>query len=134
MTSCCSTQHQDRGKIPLNRAEPIRQESIARDLVPAAALLTLGLTGLLTASLSGAVREGQYLVIAAPWSSLGRTINLVRDADGGFVEAGRMPNIVIASSSHADFATRARQAGAWLVLPSPRLAGCSGDQSESFSR
>ncbi|HEY0269944.1 MAG TPA: hypothetical protein VGC10_03035 [Sphingomonas sp.] len=102
----------------------------ARDLAPAAALLVAGLIGLLMASLSGSGRSGQYLVIAAPWSSLGQTINLIRFADGGLVEAGRFQNIAIAGSSHADFAERARDAGAWLVVPSPKIAGCPGVPTE----
>ncbi|OYW85498.1 MAG: hypothetical protein B7Z20_08995 [Sphingobium sp. 32-64-5] len=93
-------------------------------MAPASALLLAGLIGLTTASLSASGRNGQYLVVAAPWSSLGQTINLLGSADGGLVEVGRFQNIAIAASSHADFAERARAAGAWFVLPSPRIAGC----------
>lgn len=101
------------------------------DLGPAAILLTGGLIGLLVASLSGGASKGRYLVIAAPWTNLAQTINLITDADGGLVETGRFQNIAIAASPSAGFAARARDSGAWLVLPSPTDAGCFGAQTET---
>lgn len=101
-----------------------------RDLAPAAALLVAGLTGLGVASLSGDEGSGQYLVITAPWSSRGETIALIGAAEGGLLELGGFPNIVVAASLDTDFARRAREAGAWLVLPSPGLAGCFGARTE----
>lgn len=94
-------------------------------------LLAFGLITLLAASLSGDGRGGQYLVMGAPWASHGRMIGVIRKADGGLAAIGGFGNIAIASSSRSDFARRARQAGAWAVLPSPRIAGCFGLQSEA---
>src|SRR5688572_12699677 len=96
--------------------------------MPAAMLFLTGLAGLIVASLSGSVRNGEYLVIAAPWSRLGQTINIIGTAQGGVIEAGRFQNIAIAASARSDFVDRARDAGAWLVLPSPRIAGCFSPQ------
>lgn len=111
-----------------------RDHSTVRDLAPAIALLTAGLIGLFMASLSGVERNGPYLVIAAPWFSLSKTINLIRSADGGFAEASRFQNIAIAYSSRADFADRASDAGAWFVLPSPTITGCFSTQTEISSQ
>ena len=105
--------------------------SALRDFAPAALLLALGLTALLVASLSGDGRGGQYVVIGAPWASQSRMIAVIRGADGGLAALGGFGNIAIASSSRGDFAARARQSGAWLVLPSPRIAGCFGLPSEA---
>lgn len=102
-----------------------------RDLAPAAALSIVGLSALLLASLSSAASNGQYVVVAAPWSSLGQTIRLVGAADGDLVQAGRFANVVIAASDLPDFPTAARNAGAWLVFASPRLAGCIGARPKS---
>lgn len=112
-------------------APRFRRGATLRDLVPAAMLLALGLTALLGASLSGDGRNGQYVVIGAPWSSQSRMIRVIRGADGGLAALGGFANVAIASSSRSDFAQRARQGGAWLVLPSPRLAGCFGLTSEA---
>lgn len=108
-----------------------RQGSALRDLAPAALLLILGLMALLGASLSGEGRNGQYVVIGAPWAGQSRMIHVIRGADGGLAALGGFANVAIASSSHRDFAQRARQGGAWVVLPSPRIAGCFGLQSEA---
>lgn len=102
-----------------------------RDAWPAAALLVAGLIGLAAASLTTAPVRGQYLVVSPPWSSAGQTINLIRSADGGLIEAGRFANIAIAGSADSDFAQRARQAGAWLVVPSPLKSGCLASSTES---
>jgi hypothetical protein len=109
----------------------LRQSPALRDFAPAAVLFTLGLTALLGASLSGEGRNGQYVVIGAPWSGQSRMIDVIRGADGGLAALGGFANVAIASSSRSDFAARAKQGGAWLVLPSPRIAGCFGLQSEA---
>jgi hypothetical protein len=99
------------------------------DLVPAAALAVAGLGGLLGAYLWDGPATGQYLVVA---SNSGQALNAVRRADGGLVRAGGF-GVVVAHSSHADFARRLRAAGAWLVVPSPFAAGCFGGKAEIAS-
>jgi hypothetical protein len=127
----CSSQLQDRVDSSADAARQFRRGAAFRDFLPALILLAIGLVGLLTASLSGDGRGGQYLVIAAPWSGYGRTIQAIRGADGALAAVGGFGNIAIATSSRRDFADRARQGGAWLVLPSPRLVGCFGLPSEA---
>jgi hypothetical protein len=99
------------------------------DFVPAAALLAVGLGGLLGAYLWGGPGTGEYLVVAAPWSGQGGTIAAVRRADGALVRAGGFGMMVVASP-RADFARRLRAAGAWLVVPTPFAAGCLGGNAE----
>lgn len=130
LTGVCVQRRRIERAIPT----PARVRSAVHDLAPAAMLLLAGLIGLFIASLSGSGRNGQYLVITAPWSSLGTTIDLIGSAEGGLIETGRFQNIAIAHSSHADFAERAREAGAWLVSPAPRIAGCIGIQTEISRR
>jgi len=100
-----------------------------RDLAPAAALLLVGLIGLLWASLPTSSANGQYVVIAPPWWSLSETITLASSADAGFLEVGRFSNVVIAASDNPGFVAAARSAGALFVFASPRLAGCLRSQS-----
>lgn len=125
MAALASRQRSD-NEAASGRATATKARPAFGDLVPAAVLLTAGLVGLSMASLSVSGKHGQYLVILSPWSSFGQALDLVGAADGAIVEPGRFRNIVIATSSRADFAKTAREAGAWIVLPSPRLAGCVG--------
>ncbi|WP_291976857.1 hypothetical protein [Chelatococcus sp.] len=85
---------------------------------------------MLVASLARSSANGQYVVVAAPWADLSQTINVIAAADGGLLEIGGLSNIVIAASTRADFPASVRAAGAWLVFPSPRLAGCFSAQAE----
>lgn len=93
---------------------------------PAVVLLLAGLAGLGAAWMTTGATSGQYLVIAPPGSTLADTITMVRVADGGFVEAGRYRNIIIAGSSRPDFPVAMRRAGAWLVVATPQRGGCVG--------
>lgn len=113
------------------RQMPVSGRNIICNALPAAALLTAGLIGLAAATLTGAPRNDQYLVVSAPWSTPGQTINLIRSADGGLIESGRFANMAIAGSTSGDFAQHARQAGAWLVVPSPFKTGCFASPTES---
>jgi hypothetical protein len=92
--------------------------------LPAAALLVVGLVGLAAGSLASAQDSGQYLVVAAPGSTLAETIALVRKAGGGFAATGYFSNVIVAGSTDAGFEVATRKAGAWLALPISPLAGC----------
>lgn len=105
-----------------------------RDMIPAMALFFVGLAGLSTASLLSVEQSNQYLVVAAPWSDLGKTLDIVKSVDGSLIEVGGWDNIVIAFSPDENFADRARNAGMWFVLPSPRLASCFGLSREIASK
>ena len=97
-----------------------------RDLLPACALLIIGLAGLAIAKLMPTGADGQYAVIAPPWYALPQTISLVQAAHGGIVEVGDNGNVVIASSHEPDFVRALYGAGAWLVIDPVRLRGCLG--------
>lgn len=102
-----------------------------RDILPAGGLLLVLLIGLQIATFSGRGMPGRYIVIASPSASVDETIRLIGDANGGLQQFTRFPNVIIASSSKPGFPKRLREAGAWLVLPSPLATGCfteiSGD-------
>lgn len=112
--------------LPRNEADAGLHPSTARgvDYLPAVLLALTGLGGLSFAWMTAGTDSGQYLVIAAPGSSLADTVNLVRAADGGLVGKGRFANIVIAGSVRADFPAAVRRAGAWLAVAAPAPGGC----------
>lgn len=107
-----------------------RAPSGLKPYLPAFCLLIIGIVGLSIAALSDAGANGRYIVIAAPGATLADTINLVRDADGRIVQAGRFRNIVIAGSDRPDFPTALRHAGAWLAIAAPGRAGCLDPSSQ----
>lgn len=122
------------GPEPARRADRPQARALAAEWAPAVSLLLIGLLALLAASVGGAAsdgaaRRGQYLVVLPPWSAAGQTFSLVAAANGAMVAPGRFRNIAIAASGDDGFANAALKAGAWIVVPSPRLAGCGGREA-----
>ena len=97
---------------------------LLREIMPAAGLLAALLLGLMIATFSQGGVVDRYIVIASPGSGTGETIRLIGEAKGGLQQFTRFPNVIIASSGAPDFPERLREAGAWLVLPSPMATGC----------
>ena len=97
-------------------------------------LALIGLVWLVGATLAsqGAGDQGadgpgtgdQLLVIGPPTLDRGGVNDIVWQAGGAVVGAGGLPNIAVAVADRPDFAKALTAAGAWLVLPSPRLLGC----------
>lgn len=104
-----------------------------RALWPAVFLALIGLMGLVAATLATGSVRGQYLVLSAPWRDREQIMDLVWRADGGVVGFGAAPFLTVAMSNNPNFVALARDQGAWLVLPSPILLGCSGQQKEGRS-
>ncbi|KAA9012647.1 hypothetical protein F4U96_20740 [Sphingobium limneticum] len=98
--------------------------SCIRPYMSAFFLFAGGIIGLSIASLTSADADGRYIVFAAPGTSLADTVNLVSDADGRLIQAGRFSNIVIAGSDRPDFAATLRHAGAWFAIAAPARGGC----------
>ena len=94
-------------------------------LWPALLLALAGLLGLAAVHLSAADGSGDYLVIAAPWRDRAQMADMIGRADGGVAGFGGLPSVAIAMATGPDFRARMREQGAWLVIPSPRLAGCA---------
>jgi len=95
-------------------------------LFPAAALLLFSVLGTLLTGLAPRAGQPQLAVVAAPWKSLLQTAELVAAAGGVVVEAGGLPNVIIAQSDTPGFVGALYEAGAWLVLDSILLRGCLG--------
>jgi hypothetical protein len=94
--------------------------------MPAALLLLCSVIGVATIGLAPRSGQTQLAVVAAPWKSLVQTAELVGAADGAVVEAGGLPNVIIAHSDDPGFADALYHAGAWLVLDPILLRGCLG--------
>jgi hypothetical protein len=61
-------------------------------------------------------RNGQALVIVAPWSEPGRVIDVIADADGSIINGTGASYAAIAHSDEPGFALRLFRSGAMLVL------------------
>ena len=95
-----------------------------KDLWPAVALGLTGLVWLAGTTLAGAGIGGQLLVIGPPALDRDGVNAIVWQAGGAVIGSGGLPNIAVAAATRPDFAQALMAAGAWLVLPSPRLLGC----------
>jgi hypothetical protein len=104
------------------------------DLIPALALLVIGLVGFLLASFWPKGDGRQFLVFAAPSVTLGQTINLVQRAGGGLVQVSRFSNILVASSDRPGFAADLHKAGALIVVAVSVPTGCSSAVSRGPAR
>lgn len=93
------------------------------DMVPALLLVALGLPALAISAFWPGV-PGHYVVVGPPWGGTAEVLRIVGDSGGALIDLGGARNLIIAGSSVASFPAAARQAGAWLVLPAPRRAGC----------
>ena len=94
-----------------------------RDMMPAMLMVALGLPALAVVSLWPGT-PGQYVVLGPPWAGTGEVLRIVGESGGALIELGGVGNLLIAGSASPSFPTTARKAGAWLVLPAPRRAGC----------
>ena len=115
--------------IPTRNAAPPAPSTRLHELLPAITLALIGLVWLISATLAGkdVSRQGvggQLLVIGPPALDRAGVNDIVWQAGGAVVGAGGLPNIAVAIADRPDFAKALTAAGAWLVLPSPRLLGC----------
>jgi hypothetical protein len=94
------------------------------DLLPASILLLVTAFGALIVGLTPRAGQTQFAVVAAPWHNLVQTAEMVGVAGGAIVDAGRLPNVIIAHSDSPEFINAVRRAGAWLVLDPVVLRGC----------
>lgn len=95
------------------------------DFIPAALLAVLGMAALVVGSLFASAVEGQYLVIMSPTLGRAQVLDRIFDAGGGVAGFGGLPNIAYAITDQPGFKATIREGGAWLVLPAPRILGCS---------
>jgi len=64
---------------------------------------------------------GEMGVVFAPWTSQGEAIATIVAAGGRIVDAGRLPNVLIAYATDAGFDERVRARGAWFVAAAEGL-------------
>jgi hypothetical protein len=107
-----------------------RARSPFGDYLPAASLLLAGLIALAAASILSGPPSGQYLVVAPPGASLAQSLDLVRKGGGSLAATSPLANVLVAGASRGGFAGTLRKAGAWLILPLPRVAGCGEPSSQ----
>jgi hypothetical protein len=114
--------------------EPAPREAGWRDLIPATALLILGLALFVVVGLGPVAGRDQYAVVAPPWYGVEQTAALVSAAGADIVDAGGLGNVLIVRGSGADFAGSLYRNGAWLVLDPQHLRGCLGFGGANASR
>lgn len=102
-----------------------------RDFVPAIAVLGVGLVALVIATMLLVTVPGQYVAILPASQGRLQILDAVYQAGGSVLDFGRLDNIVFAASDDPEFASTLRGSGAWIVIPSPRLLGCSISPEEA---
>jgi hypothetical protein len=88
--------------------------------------LLLSVVGGLFVGLAPRAGQTQFAVFAASWHGLVATAEIVGAAGGALMDAGSLPNVVIAHSDDPAFVDALYRAGAWLVLDPVLLRGCLG--------
>lgn len=102
-------------------------------LIPATLLLLFSTIGALLIGSAPRTGQTQLAIIAAPWKNLVQTAEMVGAAGGSIIEAGGLPNVIIAHSDAPGFVEALYQAGAWLVIDPVLLRGCLGFDTRRVS-
>lgn len=95
-----------------------------KDLLPALALLVIGLFALSYAMLQPTGETGQFAVLLRPWSDASQAISLVSKADAQILSFNERMNVVIVYSERPDAIETLYDAGAWLVFEPNQLSTC----------
>ncbi len=109
-----------------HKSQPDARRCGIVDFVPATILLAVLIIALAVIYVSQADDDDQYLIVAPIGWSMARTLNLAVSNDARLVKPGRWSNTAFVISPRTDFASTARAAGAWLVLPVPAAWDCGG--------
>lgn len=105
-----------------------------RDMMPAAMLLILMLSGLAFALLLPTGKSNQYAIVVAPWSSPHETLAIIQEADGQLLSMNNaLATIITVYSDRKDFSKALYRAGLWLVFEPGQLEGCVGIQQRALS-
>ena len=72
-------------------------------------------------------QTGEMGLVFPPWTDQGEAIAAIIAAGGRVVDAGRLPNVMIAYGSDPGFAARVRAEGAWLVAAANGLCAPRGE-------
>jgi hypothetical protein len=97
-----------------------------RDLWPAMILLVISVLGSIVAGSLPRPGDTRFAVIAPPWYGLAEAAELVGKAGGAVVDAGGLPNVIIAQSEDSGFVGALYRQGAWLVTHPLAPGGCRG--------
>jgi hypothetical protein len=97
-----------------------------RDLRPAAILLVISVLGSAVAGSLPRTGDTRFAVVAPPWYGLADAAALVDKAGGAVVDAGGLPNVIIAQSANSGFVGALYRQGAWLVTHPLAPGGCLG--------
>jgi hypothetical protein len=115
---------------PTHFAKPLPRVAAARgnwrDLQPAAILLVISVLGSAVAGSLPRADDTRFAVITPPWYGLAEAAELVGRAGGAVVDAGGLPNVIIAQSSDSGFVGALYRQGAWLVTHPLAPGGCLG--------
>lgn len=95
-----------------------------KDLLPALAVLLIGLFALAYAMLLPQGDTGQFAVLSNPWSGASQAIELVNRADAQIISFNERTNVIIVYSERPDAVQALYDAGAWLVFEPNQLSTC----------
>jgi hypothetical protein len=96
------------------------RENLLHEMAPAFGVAVL--TAILgAAALHAPPETGEMGVVFAPWTGQGEAIATIAAAGGRVVDAGRLPNVVIAYAADAQFDDRVREMGAWFTAAASGL-------------
>lgn len=102
------------------------------DLLPALALVVGGLSATVGVTLFGGQPDDPVAVIFAPGAPRWDNWSAVLAAGGRVIRERLDGAVLVVQPGDAQFSTRVRQAGAWLVI-NPRLPGACGSGAAARS-
>lgn len=105
-----------------------------RELIPAAMLLIVLLSGLAFALLVPSGKTNQYAIVVTPWSSPRETLAIIQEAEGQLLSMNvSLATIITVYSDRKDFSEALYRAGLWLVFEPGQVEGCVGIQQRALS-
>ena len=84
----------------------------------------VGLLFLVGLYLVGDGTPGRYLVLTSPLGGRATGLEVASSADAAVIQYGGFDNILIVASDRPEAEALLHKAGAWMVLPAPRILGC----------
>lgn len=106
------------------KLSPKQYEWRVADLLPAAAMLVVGLAALGYATMAPRGDKGNFAVLLNPWADPSEAISLVNRADAQIISFNDRMNVVVVHTARPDAVAALYKAGAWLIFEPTGLSSC----------